>query len=231
MSIGLVAATGCVTCLLLALEATRRERAVVRDWDADPTTKSGRTYAALEARLREMAHLVDVTLGRALELHEAGLSDEALRTLGVAHKHLRLFVADMLGVHAGMLDFSHTAPALAGVTGLPVRRLRRPALVVRACLANAAQTLLVSAGERFRMRLVTIRDGLLLLNATLEREHLRPHRSRRRARRTDWSLLAATRSDLATLTDETLESLRLLLAALGAQRRGRACVLAQEPRG
>ena len=230
MGFDMVAAAGCFSGLLLALEAARRERATIRRWDVAPTPKGERTYNAFEGRVRDLAQLVDLTLARAAVLHRAGPSDEAQRVLAVAHRLLRLFVADMLGLHAGMADFSRSAAALHGVPGLPARRLCTSPLAWRAHLCNLVQPFLVTAGERFRLRLVTLRNGLLLLNGIVAGEHQRLRGCEGARLSADWQVLEAVRADLETLTGETLDSLHLLLAALAAQPRVPVQVLAEEPR-
>lgn len=230
MGFVMVAAAGCFSGLLLALEAARRERATVRDWNAAPTPKGEHTYTVLASPVRDMAQIVDATLAHAIVLHRAGRVDEARRVLAIAHRQLTLFVADMLGLHAGMADFSRSAAALRGVRGLPARRLHTLSIVWRAHLCNLVQPFLVTAGERFRLRLVTLRNSLLLLNGIVAGEHQRLRRPESAGLAADWRALEAARADLQTLTGEALASLHLLLAALGAQSRVPARVLAEEPR-
>lgn len=226
MGFGLIAAAGCLCCLAaVVFEAARRERAAARAWDPAATPKGERTYTALECRVRDMAQLVDVTLARAALLHRSGPLDEAQRVLAVAQRLLAAFVADMLGLHAGMAEFSRSAPAMTGVPGVPARRLRISPLAWRAHLCNLVRPFLVTADERFRLRLLTLRSGLLLLNGVVAREHERLRRRESAHLAADWRALEAARADLETLTGEALDSLRLLLAALAAQPRVPARVL------
>jgi hypothetical protein len=229
MGLALIAAVVCVSGLLLTLEAARRERATFRQWHVAPTPKGERVYSALEGRVRDLAQLVDVTLARAVVLHRAGAPDEARRVLAVGRKLLKVFVADMLGLHAGMAEFSRSAEALGRAPRLPARRLRTPALAWRAHLCNLVQPFLVTAGERFRLRLVTLRNSLLLLNGIVSGEQRR-RGCEGAGSSDDWQALEAARADLETLTGATLANLNLLLSALAARPRVRGRVLAEEPR-
>jgi hypothetical protein len=112
---------------------------------------------------------------------------------------------------------------------LPARRLRTPALAWRAHLCNLVQPFLVTAGERFRLRLVTLRNSLLLLNGIVSGEQRR-RGCEGAGSSDDWQALEAARADLETLTGATLANLNLLLSALAARPRVRGRVLAEEPR-
>jgi hypothetical protein len=77
--------------------------------------------------------------------------------------------------------------------------------------------LLATTRERFRLRVAVLRYGfraaLGLLRRNTQALVIEPEVAG------DWNRVALIRADIGTLTDESLESLRVLLASLAAVRR------------
>jgi hypothetical protein len=230
MEFSLIAVSALVCLVLLALDARRRERATWRDWEILLTPKGERRYDELARGVRDNAQLVDFALGRAGELQRLGERAEARRLLEVGSALLGRFSGVMTHLLAEMARFSRMTWAMAGVPPLPAARLRTPPLAWRAHLTNLVQPFCVTAGERFRLRLLTLRGGYRLLCDLVDKACQRVRRGNSGSAR-DWDTVSAARDDVATLTDESLSSLRVLLTALGARPRAEAPVLAQEPRG
>lgn len=229
MELSLIALSVLVCLALLALDGRRRERATWRDWEILLTPKGERRYDELARGVRDNAHLVDFTLGRAGELNVVGQAAEARRLLDVGTALLGRFSGLMTHLLVEMARFSRMTWAMAGVPSLPAARFRTPSLAWRAHLSNLVQPFCVTAGERFRLRLVALRSGFRVLHGMVGRvsQRLQGHGA---AHQRDWVTVAAARADVGTLTDESLASLRVLLTALGARPRNSARVLAEEPR-
>jgi hypothetical protein len=229
MEFTLIALSAVCFLALLALDARRRERATWREWEILLTPKGERTYGDLSRHVRDNAVLVDVTLARADELRAVGARGEAGRVLQVGSEMLARFTSMMTQLLSQMVRYSRMTFALAGVTPLPVAEFRTPPLRWRAQLVNLVQPFLVTAGERYRLRVVVLRGGFRLLHGVVERA---VGRLRRRAdtEANDWAGVTAARVDVALLTEESLHSLRALLSALGARPRAKAALLAEEPR-
>ncbi len=214
---------------LLALDARRRERSTWREWEILLTPKGEHSYRELSRHVRDNALLVDVSLARADELQAAGQQVEAGRALHMGSAMLGRFTVMMSHVLSQMMRYSRMTFALAGVDPLPAAALRTPPLRWRAQLANLVHPFLVTAGERYRLRVLTLRGGFRLLHAMVERACQRVQR-RAGTSASDWASVAAARGDVAVLTEESLGSLRALLSALGARPRAKAALLAEEPR-
>ncbi len=229
MEFSLIALSALVCLALLALDARRRERATWRDWEVLLTPKGERRYDELARGVRDNAHLVDFTLGRAGELNVVGQAAEARRLLDVGSALLGRFSGLMSHLLVEMARFSRMTWAMAGVPSLPASRFRTQPLAWRAHLANLVQPFCVTAGERFRLRLLPLRSGYRLLHGMVDRasRRLRTHEG---ASQREWVTVAAARADVGTLTDESLASLKVLLTALGARPRNKARVLAEQPR-
>ena len=160
--------------------------------------------------------LADIEDTHALVQHRQVNGDEreARRLLVALVEAVELFVPDLVG---RLREWSRVAAALdrvAPVPPLPVRALRRPALKVRATLWRSLDALLVTARERFRLRVRVLSGSLRLVRASLRR--LLVGREKAAAR---WRRLEALHADLGTLSRASLATYRTLLVSL--QVRGR----------
>ncbi len=230
MDFWVVALSLAVCLVLLALDGRRREGAIWRDWEIVLTPKGARTCRQLERSIRDDAELIDVALAHAGECGRRNLGD-APRVLATGSALLGRFAAVMRHLLVSMERYSRMVWAVAGVPALPMRRFRTEALACRAALFNLARPFLVTGGERFRLRSLTLRSGFGLLHEIVARVE---HRLRRRgvsaAAASEWETVEAARADVATLTEESLVSLRVLMTALAARTRAQASVLAEESR-
>ncbi len=101
----------------------------------------------------------------------------------------------------------------------PLRPLRFHMAQLRtlAGLHAVGHHLLATTRERFRLRVAVLRYGLRAALGMLRRSTqslvMQPEGL------ANWTRVAMIRADLGTLTDESLESLRVLLASLAAVRR------------
>lgn len=228
MAFGLAVAA-LMACLAgLALDGRRRERRLWYAWDLDLTPKGAQTYKSLEQNVLDRAELLDLTLRRALDLGTAGApaDAEARRVLATAADLAQRFSTTMLELLEGMDRFSRLTAAMTSVPSLAAGGLHRPSLSWRAHGFNLVAPLLVSAHERFRLRLFTLRASYRGAAGQLRRLAAR----RRPASPSDWRAVAALRQDLHTLTAESLGSLRSLLTSLGARPRTRVTWLTEGQR-
>jgi hypothetical protein len=124
----------------------------------------------------------------------------------------------MLRLLAAMAAFSRMVAAMAPVPPLRPRDFRLAQLVSLAYLNRLLHQFLVSTGERFRLRLYILGRSFGLATRFLLESTRRILRREGEAER-EWAQIEAIRDDLETLTDESLASLKVLLASLGAERR------------
>jgi hypothetical protein len=117
-----------------------------------------------------------------------------------------------------MAAFSRMVSAMAPVQPLRPRDFRLVQLASLAQLNRVLHQFLVSTAERFRLRIYILGRGFGMATRFLLRA---TERIVRRDRETDreWHQVEAIRADFQTLTRESLESLRALLTALGAEQR------------
>ncbi len=215
--IGLTAAT---TLLVLFLLARRNEQAVKRDWQMMLSPKGQLLYRSLEDRVLAEKELADVAWDGAFSVRQLGSMDEALRLLEVGYKVIERFSPNMLRLLASMAVFSRMVAAMAPVAPLRPRDFRLAQLASLAQLNRVLHHFLVSSAERFRLRLYILGQSFGLATRALLRSTARLLGGQSHAER-EWEQVAAIRHDFGTLTDESLQSLRALLASLAAQDRER----------
>lgn len=214
-----VIALSVVGCLVfLVLMARRNEAAVKRDWEMLLTPKGERVYQSLEGRVRGELALAEIAYDEAFEVRELGSVDEAIRLLDVGYRVIEKFSPNMLRLLQAMATFSRMVSAMAPVQPLRPADFKLTQLASLAQLNRVLHQFLVSAAERFRLRLYILGRGFglagrYLMDSTQKIVKGEPVDER------EWEQIQAIREDFQTLTDESLTSLRTLLTALAAEKR------------
>jgi hypothetical protein len=126
------------------------------------------------------------------------------------------FSPSMLRLLSSMAVFSRMVAAMAPVAPLRPQDFRLGQLANLAQLNRLLHQFLVSSAERFRLRLYILGQSFGLAMRALMRSTERLLGRGSDADR-EWEQVEAIRHDFAKLTDESLESLRVLLASLATQ--------------
>jgi len=208
-----------VTCLVvLFLVGRRNESKVRRDWDLLLTPRGEKVYGKIEGKVRTEIDLADISFEHALVYRQLGTTEEALRLLDVGYRVIEKFAPDMLRLLAAMATFSRMVSAVAPVTPLRPRDFRVVQLASLAYLNGMLHQFLVSAAERYRLKVYILGRSFGLATRFLVKsiENLRTPTAE--ADR-EWDQIDAIRADLQTLTDESLDSLRVLLTAIAREDR------------
>jgi len=203
---------------VLILFGRRNERAVKRDWELLLTPKGEKLYKTIEGRVQAEMSLADMTYQEAHTFRELGSIDEAVQLLDAGYQVIEKFAPNMLRLLAAMATFSRMVSAMAPVRPLRPGDFRLAQLASLAYMNRILHQFLVSTAERFRLRVYVLGRSFglatrFLLHST-ERIATRQPESDR-----EWEQIEAIRRDFQTLTDESLESLKLLLTSLAAERR------------
>jgi hypothetical protein len=208
-----------VSCfVVLFLFGRRNERAIRRDWELLLTPKGESLYRNIEGRVQNELALADLTYDEAFSVHELGSVDEAKRLLDVGYKVIEKFSPNMLNLLSTMTNFSRMVSAMAPVTPLRPKDFKLTQIVSLAYLNGLLHQFLVSTAERYRLRLYILGQSFglatrFLLDSTEKIARGAPEADR------EWEQIQAIRQDFQTLTDESMESLRILLTSLAAERR------------
>jgi hypothetical protein len=207
---------GCAGVLLLL--GLRNERQIARDWDLLLTPKGERLYHSIEGRVNNEMALAALTYDEAFAVRELGSVEEAKQLLDVGFKVIEKFSPNMMKLLAAMANFSRMVSAMAPVTPLRPRDFKLSQIASLAYLNGVIHQFLVSTAERYRLKLYILGRGFdlgsrFLLQSTQRIGTGQPEVDR------EWEQVRAIRDDFQTLTNESLESLKLLLTSLAAERR------------
>jgi hypothetical protein len=202
--------------LLLFVDGRRREQTIMRDWAMVLTPRGKQEIQDMRTQVGAELDLVDLTYEKAREAQVLGRNEEALRLLECGCRLIEAYCPTMLRALAAWSVLSRMVAAMAPVKPLRPAGFRLPELVQLARLDLFVHHLVVTTGERFRLRLYILARGFETLTrvivGTTRRLHEHPAVP-------DWERTAVARLDLRALSEESIEALRTLLASLDAERR------------
>jgi hypothetical protein len=207
---------GCFVVLFLF--GRRNERAVRRDWKLLLTPKGETVYRSIEGRVQNEWALATLTYDEAFSVRALGSMEEAKQLLDAGYRVIERFAPSMLRLLSAMARFSRMVSAMAPVRPLRPRDFRLTEIASLAYLNGLIHQFLVSTAERFRLRVYILGQSFGLATRVLLRSTERIARNEPEVER-EWDQIEAVRQDFQTLTDESLQSLRLLLTSLAAERR------------
>jgi hypothetical protein len=209
-----------VLCLpLLYVLGRRDERKVHRDWDFLLTKKGEKLYRTIETRVTSEMQLANITYDEAFSVRELGSIEEAKHLLDVGYKVIEKFSPSMLRLLAAMSTFSRMVSAMAPVKPLRPQGFRLAQIASLAYLNQFLHNFIVTTAERYRLRVYILGRSFglatrFLLSSTKRIAEGQPNAVK------EWEQIQFVREDFQTLTEESLESLRVLLTSLAAEGRG-----------
>lgn len=207
-------------CLpLLYLLGRRDEKRVRRDWELLLTPKGEQLYRTIETRVTSEMQLVNLTYDEAFSVRELGSIEEAKHLLDVGYKVIEKFSPTMLRLLAAMSTFSRMVSAMAPIKPLRPQGFQLAQLASLAYLNQFLHNFLVTASERFRLRVYILGRMVGLATRFLLSSTKRIAEGQANSEK-EWEQIQFVREDFQTLTDESLESLRVLLTSLAAEGRG-----------
>jgi hypothetical protein len=209
-------ALGCLVVLFLF--GLRNERAVRRDWELLLTPRGEKLYKSIESRVHSEMSLAELTYDEAFSVRELGSVDEAIHLIDVGYRVIEKFAPNMLKLLAAMATFSRMVSAMAPVNPLRPRDFKLAQIVSLAYLNGLLHQFLVSTAERYRLRVYILGRSFalgarFLLESTQKIVRKEPEADR------EWEQIQAIRQDFQTLTTESLDSLKVLLTSLAAEKR------------
>lgn len=207
------------TAVVLLLLGRRNEHAVKRDWALLLSPAGEKLYRRLETRVHTDLSLADLTYDRAFEVRQLGSVDEAIRLLDVGYRIIENFAPSMLKLLAAMATFSRMVSAMAPVRPLRPSQFRLAEIVSLAYLNRLLHQFLVSTAERYRLRVYVLGRCFGIATRYLFTSTRRIAERQSESER-EWEQIQATRHDFQSLTDESLESLRVLITSLDVEKRG-----------
>jgi hypothetical protein len=213
-----IAVTVASVPLILYLLGRRDEGKVRRDWELLLTPRGEKVYRSIESRVQSEMQLADMTYDEAFTVRELGSVDEAKQLLDVGYKVIEKFSPNMLKLLAAMATFSRMVSAMAPISPLRPQGFRMAQIASLAYLNQFLHRFVVTTAERYRLRVYILGRSFglatrFLLDSTRRIVANEPDAER------EWEQIQAVRQDFQTLTDESLDSLRVLLTSLAAEKR------------
>ncbi len=194
--------------LATALTGLRRERQL-RLWEFALAPASRREFEAESRGVQRQLDTIDDTYALARARRIRGEADDALRLLDLACRTVAAFVPGRRAQLKEMVRVSRAVSAMLPVRPLAASVFATPGVAGLVTLSQPLRLLLVTAGERFRLRAFVLAHAFGWVG-----RRTRVHTDRIRRADHDWSPLDALRADLAALSRESLECYRVLLASL-----------------
>ncbi len=204
--------------VLLILLGRRDERRVRKDWELVLTPKGQRIYTSMDAQFKTELELMNATYDEAVSLRELGSVEEAKDLLDAGFRIIEHFAPNLLKLLAAMATFSRMVSAMAPVAPLRPRQFQVGGLRGLAYLNQVLHQFLVTTSERFRLRLYILGRCVGLAVRYMLRSTGKIAAGEADVDR-EWDQIAAIRGDLATLTNESLESLKALLVSMARERK------------
>jgi hypothetical protein len=202
--------------IVLYLHGRMNERAAWRQWTTLLEGRSEAIYKRARERIDDRLTLVDCAYEQAFEARKAGSLDEAIEFLGVGYDIVENIAPDLQRLVAGMAVLSRMASGLAPVPPLRSADFRNVGVANLAQVAGILHVFLVSAKERFRLRLFVLSRGFTLVTRWLFFWTQRI-RAMRPLEPGPWQEVHALQHDFRKLSDESIESLRVLLLSVAPE--------------
>jgi hypothetical protein len=206
------------------------EASTLRDWEMALTPDGQAVLARVAQHVQHERGMAEESYTRATEARRDGSFDEAVRYLRTGSRVVEACSETVPALLKSLAVLSWQAAAILPIRPLRPLQFHVGQLRTLAGIHALGHHLLATTRERFRLRVAVLRYGLRAAVGMLLRNS-RALVSRPEAI-SEWDRLTMIRADVGTLTEESLESLRVLLASLTAVRRepGRRTA-GQESRG
>jgi hypothetical protein len=204
----------------LYLAGRRSEEQTLRRWELVLTPRGAAELQRAQSRVSAEVALLDLTYSEAQEAARRGRHADAIRLVDAGCRLIESYSPDMTRSLAAMSVLSRMASAMAPMRPLRPERFALRELAGLAFLHQFLHNLIVSTGERFRLRLYILSRGFGVLMRTVRGSTDRVREAGRIEE--EWPNLDAAQRDLRLLGDESLASLHALLLSLPARAQGDA---------
>jgi hypothetical protein len=177
------------------------------DWNELATPAGQRALADLRRRFALERPVIDMAIGRPVEVAAAGDEAEGIRLLVGGYEYMAGLAQDRAQLLRSMARYSRMVTAMMPLQPLAPRAFRLRGLATVAGLAAVAHHFLVTVPERFRLRAAVLGAGLRIVLRALARAGARGGPPK-------WQIAVDALADWHTLDAETLESFRALMTAV-----------------
>ena len=193
--------------------ARRNERKVRSDWEDLLKGEKAEWYEDTKSGIENNTKLIRMTMNEAKDIKQLGDIEEALRFLRIGGDVIQEFTPGLLCLLKEMMKFSRMVGAMAPVTPLLPSQFHIAEMNNLAVLNQMLHQIVVSAKQRFRLKLRIIATGVKITSGYLL---TRIHRvlDRRSTSEQEWVEIVNAGQDFQQLTTESVESFKNLMGAL-----------------
>jgi hypothetical protein len=183
------------------------------DWENLLGGDKAEWYEDTKSGIENHTKLIRMTMKEAKDIKQLGDVEEALRFLRIGGNVIQEFTPGLLCLLKEMMKFSRMVSAMAPVSPLLPSRFHLAEMNNLAVLNQMLHQIVVSAKQRFRLKLRIIATGVKITSGYLL---TRIHRvlDRRSSTEQEWEEIATAGQDFQQLTTESVESFRNLMGAL-----------------
>jgi hypothetical protein len=196
-----------VGLLVLLWVLGRRRSGPWQEWDHLLGGDGSRRYRSLEDQFGWDREVIDQAYADAVAARQRSL-DDVRRLLDLGYRFLEEVSGERVRLLKQMASYTRMIGLFVSPPPLRPGRFQLGKLEGLAALGYIAHQFLVGAGERFQLRLYLIRAGFRLVLRLVARSRLQlavPQPEEL------WARLNPTREDFHTLSNETLQSVRVFL--------------------
>jgi hypothetical protein len=198
---------------VLLVLARRNERKVRSDWESLLSGQKAEWYEDTKSGIENNTKLIRMMMNDARDIKQLGDVEEALRFLEIGSKIIQEFTPGLLGLLKEMMKFSRMVSAMAPVSPLLPSRFHLAEMNNLAVLNQILHQVLVSASQRFRLKLRIVETGVKITSDYL-RTRINRALQLRSSTEEEWEEIANAGQDFQQLTSESVESFRSLMSAL-----------------
>jgi hypothetical protein len=166
--------------------------------------------------------LADLAYARAQAAREQGSPQQAMALLDLGCDLIAQFSPTMIKSLAAMTVLSRMVSAVAPIQPLRGKQFELRQVSSLASLNQLVHHFLATTAERFRLRATILGRCFALIPRLVAHSTARVRESGPAAIdvKPEWDQLKAARHDVRVLSDESLETFRVLLMSMAAERRG-----------
>lgn len=198
---------------VLLILARRNEKKVRSDWENLLGGEKAEWYADTKSGIENNTNLIRMTMKEARDIKQLGDVEEALRFLRIGGDVIQEFTPGLLSLLKEMMKFSRMVSAMAPVSPLLPSRFHIAEMNNLAVLNQMLHQVVVSAKQRFRLKLRIIATGVKITSGyLLTRIDRILHR--RSSTEQEWEEILAAGQDFQQLTTESVDSFKNLMGAL-----------------
>ncbi len=170
-------------------------------------------YEDTKSGIESNTMLIRMTMNEARDIKQLGDTEEALRFLRIGGDVIQEFTPGLLCLLKEMMKFSRMVSAMAPVSPLLPSQFHIAEMNNLAVLNQMLHQIVVSAKQRFRLKLRIIATGVKITSGYLL---TRIHRvlERRSTSELEWAEIVNAGQDFQQLTTESVESFKNLMGAL-----------------